>query len=84
MTIYNTKQDSMFVCFNYFRYLSYYILLLKNSFILILIDPLVDYPDFAIQRAVGLYKQLDKSKITPPDFVSYFFNNCEIYKLLDL
>jgi hypothetical protein len=37
-------------------------------------DPLVDYPDFAIQRAVRLHEQLDKSKITPPDFVSDFFN----------
>jgi hypothetical protein len=46
-------------------------------------DPLVDYPDFAIQRAVGLHEQLDKSKITPPDFVSDFFNDREFYKSLD-
>jgi hypothetical protein len=46
-------------------------------------DPLFDYPNFAIQRAVGLYEQLDKSKITPSDFVSDFFNDREFYKSLD-
>jgi hypothetical protein len=47
-------------------------------------DPLFDYLDFAIRRAVELHEQLDKSKITPPDFVSDFFNNRDFYKSLDL
>jgi hypothetical protein len=83
MTAHNTKQDStpLFVC--YFRRSSHYIPLPKNPFILTPMDPLVDYPDFAIQRAVELHEQLDKSKITPPDFVSDFFNDREFYKLLD-
>jgi hypothetical protein len=85
MTAHNTKQDSTpsFVCFNYFQHSSHYIPLPKNPFILTPMDPLVNYPDFAIQRALGLHEQLDKSKITPPDFVSDFFNDREFYKLLD-
>jgi hypothetical protein len=73
----------LFVYFNYFEHSSYCLLLLNNPFVLTLMDPLVNYLDFAIQRAVGLYEQLDKSKITLLNFVSDFFNNCEFYKSLN-
>jgi len=72
-----------FVYFNYFEHSSHCLPLPNNPFVLTLMDPLVDYPDFAIQRAVGLHEQLDKSKITPPNFVSDFFNDREFYKSLD-